>query len=59
MATGIFDLDLEVVSAHAPSPAEIAANPLAAHELEQRLHCTTPTLNTYTFGLARCPLCCD
>jgi hypothetical protein len=53
-----FDLDVEVIPAHAPSPDEIAAKPQMAQEMEKRSHCTPFTINTWTFGLAKCPLCC-
>jgi hypothetical protein len=54
----MFDLDLEVVPAKAPSADEIRANPLAAQEMEAHRACTPPTIDTYTFGVARCPTCC-
>jgi hypothetical protein len=53
-----FDLDIEVIPAHAPSPEEIAAKPNVAHEMEKGTTCTPFTRNTYTFGLAKCPTCC-
>jgi hypothetical protein len=58
MVPHVFDLDIEVVPAHAPSPDEIAAKPGLAAELELAVHCTPFTRNTYTFGLAKCPACC-
>ena len=53
-----FDLDIEVIPAHAPSPEEIAARPNVAEEMEAAGGCTPFTRNTWTFGSAKCPACC-
>jgi hypothetical protein len=58
MPPTMFDLDLELIPAQAPSPEEISAKPLAARELEEKAVCTPFTRNTYTFGHAKCPACC-
>ena len=59
MVPSAFDLDLEVVPAHAPSPDEIAAKPLAALEMDDlKAPCTPFTRNTWTVGHGKCPACC-